>query len=104
MCIQVFFIRQRKLIERDVAIFPFFDEPQEAFLSYIGRFYLHQNHLKPQEVLVPVGTYVQLVEVLLHVRAHSPYRVQKRQQVDLVRKNADIVLKEKFTLIVREEE
>src|SRR5690625_3716664 len=26
MCVQVFFIRQGKLIERDVAIFPFFDE------------------------------------------------------------------------------
>lgn len=104
MCIQVFFIRQGKLIERDVAIFPFFDEPQEAFLSYIGRFYLHQNHLKPQEVLVPVGTDVQLVEDLLHVRAHSPYRGQKRQLVDLARKNADIALKEKFTLIERDEE
>src|SRR5690625_4282176 len=56
MCVQVFFIRQGKLIERDVAIFPFFDEPQEAFSSYIGRFYLHQNHPKPAEVLLPVGS------------------------------------------------
>src|SRR5690625_3617388 len=65
MCIQVFFIRQGKLIERDVALFPFFNEPQEAFVSYIGRFYLHQNHIKPSEVLVPVGTDAKLLKDLL---------------------------------------
>src|SRR5690625_5878892 len=56
MCVQVFFIRQGKLIERDVAIFPFFGDPDEAFVSYIGRFYLHQNHLKPDHLLVPIVT------------------------------------------------
>src|SRR5699024_12859449 len=35
MCVQVFFVRQGKLIERDVAIFPFFGEADEAF--EIGR-------------------------------------------------------------------
>lgn len=104
MCIQVFFIRQGKLIERDVALFPFFDEPQEAFVSYIGRFYLHQNHPKPKEVLVPVGTDTELIHNLLKVHVHTPFRGQKKQLVDLATKNAKISLEEKFALIERDEE
>lgn len=104
MCIQVFFIRQGKLIERDVAIFPFFDDPQEAFISYIGRFYLHQNHILPKHVLVPIGTDVELLQDLLHVNVHTPFRGQKRKLVDLATKNATIALEEKFTLLERDEE
>lgn len=104
MCIQVFFIRQGKLIERDVALFPFFDTEQEAFLTYIGRFYLHQNHLKPDEILVPVGTDASMLHELLNVRSHTPFRGQKKQLVELASKNAKIALEEKFTLIERDEE
>lgn len=104
ICIQVFFIRQGKMIERDVALFPFFDEPQEAFFSYIGRFYLHQNHLKPDEVLLPLGSDAKLLSELLDIRVHTPYRGQKRQLVDLAEKNARIALEEKFALIERDEE
>src|SRR5690606_18102788 len=39
MCVQVFFIRQGKLIERDVSLFPFYNDPKEAFVSYVARFY-----------------------------------------------------------------
>lgn len=104
MCVQVFFIRQGKLIERDVAIFPFFDEPQEAFSSYIGRFYLHQNHPKPDEVLLPVGSDADLIKDLLKIRVHTPFRGQKKQLVDMAEKNAKIALEEKFALIERDEE
>ncbi len=104
MCIQVFFIRQGKLIERDVALFPFFDSEQESFLSYIGRFYVHQNHLKPDEILVPVGTDTELLAQFLEVSVHTPFRGQKKQLVELASKNAGIALEEKFTLIERDEE
>src|SRR5690625_614911 len=104
MCIQVFFIRQGKLIERDVAIFPFFDTPEETFISFIGRFYLHQHHLKPKEILLPVGTNKELVKNLLEVDVHVPMRGRKKELVELAVKNADIALNEKFTLIERDEE
>ena len=39
MCVQVFFVRQGKLIERDVSMFPVYDEPEEEFLTYLGQFY-----------------------------------------------------------------
>jgi len=104
MCVQIFFIRQGKLIERDVAIFPFFDAPEETFISYIGRFYMHQNHLKPKQILVPIGTDLELLKELLEVNVHTPFRGRKKELVELAMKNAKIALDEKFALIERDEE
>ncbi|MFD2761764.1 excinuclease ABC subunit UvrC [Lentibacillus juripiscarius] len=104
MCVQVFFVRQGKLIERDVSIFPFFDDPDDTFLSYVGRFYLHQHHLKPKQILVPIGTETELLKDLLEVNVHTPFRGRKKQLVDLAEKNASIALEEKFSLIERDEE
>ncbi|WP_186576222.1 excinuclease ABC subunit UvrC [Aquibacillus kalidii] len=104
MCVQVFFIRQGKLIERDVSIFPFFDDPEDTFVSYIGRFYLHQNHPKPKQVLVPAPTDNELLEKLLEIDVHIPYRGRKKELVKLAAKNAQIALEEKFSLIERDEE
>lgn len=104
MCIQVFFIRQGKLIERDVSIFPFFDSPEETFYSFVGRFYLHKQHLKPKQILVPIGTDVEILEELLDTDVHTPFRGRKKELVELAIKNAKIALKEKFSLIERDEE
>ncbi|MBO8156397.1 MAG: excinuclease ABC subunit UvrC [Bacillaceae bacterium] len=103
MCIQVFFIRQGKLLERDVAIFPFFDDPEETFISYIGRFYLHQNHPKPKEILVPIGTNRDLLKELLEIEVKIPMRGRKKELVELAMKNAEIALNEKFSLIEQDE-
>ena len=104
MCIQVFFMRQGKLIERNVTTFPFYDDPEEAFTSYIGRFYLHQNHLKPKEILLPIGSNSELINKLLEVHTHTPFRGRKKELVELAMKNAKIALNEKFLLIERDEE
>ncbi len=104
MCVQVFFIRQGKLIERDVSIFPFFDDAEDAFLSFIGRFYLHKNHPKPKQVLVPVGANVDTLKQLLELDVHIPLRGRKKDTVDLAMKNAEIALQEKFSLIEQNEE
>ncbi len=103
MCVQVFFIRQGKLIERDVSIFPFYDEAQETFMSFIGRFYLHQNHLKPKQILVPAPIDYKLLSELLEVDVTIPYRGRKKELIDLAGKNAEIALEEKFSLIERDE-
>ena len=50
MCVQVFFVRQGKLIERDVSIFPFYNEAVEDFLTYIGQFYQKNEHFIPKEI------------------------------------------------------
>lgn len=104
MCVQVFFIRQGKLIERDVSLFPFFDDAEEAFLSFIGSFYLHHHHPKPKQILVPAPTDVEILKELLEVDVHIPMRGQKKELANLAKKNAEIALKEKFSLIERNEE
>src|SRR5699024_2700617 len=104
MCIQVFFIRQGKLIERDVSIFPFYAEAEDAFVSFIGQFYLHKRNLKPKQVLVPIGTEDDLLEQLLEINVHTPYRGTKRELVELAGKNAKITLEECFRLIEIDEE
>jgi excinuclease ABC subunit C len=104
MCVQVFFIRQGKLIERDVSMFPIYDEPTEEFLTYIGQFYSKTNHFKPKEINLPEGINEAIVSELLDVKTTRPQRGQKRHLVQLAGKNAEIALKEKFSLIERDEE
>ncbi|MFC4556615.1 excinuclease ABC subunit UvrC [Virgibacillus kekensis] len=104
MCIQVFFIRQGKLIEREVSVFPFFDDPEETFISFIGRFYLHHHHLKPKQLLVPIGTDTTLLRELLDIDVHTPFRGRKKELVELASENAKIALNEKFSIIERNEE
>lgn len=104
MCVQVFFIRQGKLIERDVSVFQLFDEPIETFYSFIGRFYLHQNHPKPKQILVPAPADHELLSELLQVDVTIPYRGRKKELAELAATNAEIALKEKFSLIEQNEE
>ena len=104
MCVQVFFIRQGKLIERDVSMFPLYNEPEEEILSFLGQFYTKENHFKPKEILVPETISVELAGQLLGVKVLKPQRGQKKELVKLAGKNATIALKEKFYLIERDEE
>lgn len=104
MCVQVFFVRQGKLIERDVSMFPIYDEPEEEILSFLGQFYTKSNHFKPKEILVPDTLDINMAEQLLNVKVLSPKRGQKKDLVKLAEKNATIALKEKFSLIERDEE
>src|SRR5699024_12272307 len=67
MCVHVFFVRQGKLIERYVSIFPYFSDPEDTFISFVGRFYLHENHLKPHEIFVTIGTTYELLTDVLYV-------------------------------------
>ncbi len=104
MCVQVFFIRQGKLLERDVSIFPYYSEAKDAFISFIGQFYLHQRNLKPKQVLVPIGTDAILIKELLEIDVHTPFRGRKKELVELAGKNAQIALEERFSLIELDEE
>ncbi|MFC0270225.1 excinuclease ABC subunit UvrC [Metabacillus herbersteinensis] len=104
MCVQVFFIRQGKLIERDVSTFPIYDTPDEEFLTYLGQFYSKNNHFLPKEILIPDSVEHELVEQLLQVSTIQPKRGKKKDLLLLAHKNAKIALKEKFSLIERDEE
>lgn len=104
MCVQVFFVRQGKLIERDVSIFPFYNEPEEDFLTFIGQFYQENEHFIPKEVLIPDAIDEKSVEALLETHVLQPKRGEKKKLVQLAGKNATVALQEKFDLIVRKQE
>ncbi|WP_186670205.1 excinuclease ABC subunit UvrC [Sporosarcina sp. BP05] len=103
MCVQVFFVRQGKLIERDVSLFPVYQEPEEELLTFIGQFYGKSQHLIPKEILLPQGIDSEIVRQLLDVPVFIPQRGKKKDLVHLAIKNAEISLKEKFQLIERQE-
>ncbi|ADU31403.1 excinuclease ABC subunit UvrC [Evansella cellulosilytica] len=104
MCVQVFFIRQGKLIERDVSMFPMYQEPEDDFYTYVGQFYLNDQHRKPKEILIPEVIDEAVVQEFIQVKTFKPKKGQKKQLVDLANKNAQIALKEKFDLIERDEQ
>jgi excinuclease ABC subunit C len=104
MCVQVFFVRQGKLIERDVSTFPIYQEPEEEMLTYLGQFYEKANHFKPKEIYLPDEIQGDIVEELLNVKVIKPQRGQKKELVLLANKNAKNALTEKFALIERDEE
>ena len=104
MCVQVFFVRQGKLLERDVSIFPIYKDPEDEFLTYVGKFYELPQHFKPREILMPRGTDIDILQQLLGTKVLSPQRGQKKELVELAVKNAKIAVYEKFKLIERQEE
>jgi excinuclease ABC subunit C len=104
MCVQVFFVRQGKLIERDVSLFPIYNEPEEEILTFFGQFYTKANHFKPKEILISNSIDEEILEKVLEVNVIKPQRGQKKDLVKLAEKNASIALKEKFSLIEKDED
>lgn len=104
MCVQVFFVRQGKLIERDVSIFPFYNEGEDDFLTYLGRFYQEANHILPKEVLIPHDVDEESARAVVNTKVYQPKRGEKKKLVELAVKNAHVGLNEKFQLIERNEE
>ena len=99
MCVQVFFVRQGKLIERDVNLFPYYNDPDEDFLTYVGQFYQEKSHLVPNEVLIPQDIDEAAVNVLVDTKIVKPQRGEKKQLVNLAIKNARVSLEQKFNLL-----
>ena len=99
MCVQVFFVRQGKLIERDVNLFPYYNDPDEDFLTYVGQFYQEKSHLVPNEVLIPRDIDEEAVKALVDTKILKPQRGEKKQLVNLAIKNARVSLEQKFNLL-----
>lgn len=104
MCVQVFFVRQGKLIERDVSIFPFYNEATEDFLTFIGQFYQKTQHFIPKEIFIPRDIDKESVEALVSSKVYQPQRGEKRKLVDLASENARVSLAERFSLLERKQE
>lgn len=52
MCVQILYMRQGKMIQRHVSVFPFYGEPYADFLTYVTQYY-SDNPALPREILLP---------------------------------------------------
>ncbi|MFC3931276.1 excinuclease ABC subunit UvrC [Streptococcus dentapri] len=102
MCIQVFFVRQGKLIQRDVNMFPYYNEPEEDFLTYVGQFYRESKHFLPKEIFIPNDIDAELIKAVVGVKVLKPQRGEKKQLVNLATKNARVSLQQKFDLLEKD--
>ena len=101
--IQVFFIRNSKIIERHSKIFPLIENEDEELTRYIANFY-DKGILKPKEILVPSITNIELLNDYLDINVRVPKKGEKLRLVEMASDNAKIALNEKFELIKKDEE
>lgn len=99
--IQIFFLRQAKLLRRETRMFPLTDvnEPEDEFVSFIAQFYNQRNRVLPKEVLVPKGLDNQALSEVLKVAVRTPQRGQKKALLEMAHDNAKLKLDEKFRLL-----
>lgn len=102
MCVQVFFVRQGKLIQRDVNMFPYYNEEEEDFLTFIGQFYQDKRHFIPKEIFIPKDIDENLVKAVVDTKIIKPQRGEKKQLVNLAIKNARVSLQQKFDLVEKD--
>ena len=100
--IQIFFIRNSKIIERHSKIFPLIENEDEELTRYIANFY-NKDILKPKEILVPNIVDKGLLENYLEINVKVPMKGEKLRLVEMANDNAKIALNEKFELIKKDE-
>ncbi|MDA8441555.1 MAG: excinuclease ABC subunit UvrC [Peptococcaceae bacterium] len=103
MAVQIFFVRQGKLIARDASIFAYHSDETEAFLSFVQQFYFN-NQARPKEILLPSDSDLELLNNWLKVPVKTPRRGSKKELVEMATSNAKLALQEHFSLLTREEE
>lgn len=99
LSIQVFFIRQARLMKREKRLFPIVTTPEEEMATFILQFYNRKNNVLPKEILVPAGIDTDVLSDILQVPIRTPQRGQKSELLKLAKKNARLVLEEKFRLL-----
>lgn len=99
MCIQVFYLRQGKLLARDSFIFPYYEEPEEAFISFVAQFYIERT-VWPKEILLPS------VETLVLANLFPvgvPQKGKKRELIQMAMTNAKTTLHDQITLEINQQ-
>lgn len=52
MCVQILYMRQGKMVQRNASIFPYYGEAYSDFMSFVAQYY-SENPALPQEILLP---------------------------------------------------
>jgi len=99
MCIQVFYVRLGKLLARDSFIFPYYEEPEEAFISFVAQFYLDRA-VWPQEILLP-PIESPVLSSLFPIT--FPQKGKKRDLLQMAMSNAETTLHDQISLEIRQQ-
>ncbi|UQS83741.1 excinuclease ABC subunit UvrC [Bombilactobacillus thymidiniphilus] len=97
--VQVFFIRQARLMKREKRIFPCINTPSEELATFILQFYNRKNNVFPKEILVPSDIDTASLSAILQVPMRTPQRGTKRDLLAMAHDNARLALEEKFRLL-----
>lgn len=103
LSIQVFFIRNGKIVGRHSKIIPTIDEFAEELTRYIAKFY-EKNIILPKELLVPAIVDNNLLADYLKISVVIPKKGIKHNLIEMACNNAKIRLDEEYELIKKDEE
>lgn len=92
LSIQVFFLRHSSIIKREATIFDYFEDINDAVVSFIYQFYKDNTHLLPDEIIVPQQLDIALLNDLIGTVVKTATRGKKKSLLDLAHKNAKIAL------------
>lgn len=99
LSIQIFFIRQARLMKREKRLFPIVDTAVEEMTSFILQFYNRRNNILPRELLLPAGLPNKEISEILEIPVRTPERGEKRDLLAMAAENARLTLDEKFRLL-----
>lgn len=99
LSIQIFFIRQARLMKREKRLFPIVDTAVEEMTSFILQFYNRRNNILPRELLLPAGLPNKEISEILGIPVRIPERGEKRDLLAMAAENARLTLDEKFRLL-----
>ena len=102
ICIQIFFIRSGKIMERYFKTFALVDDVKEELERFIITFY-NQKAILPYYLLIPEIGNAELLSNYLNIKVIKPLKGIKHDLVEMANKNALMALKEYFNLMDKEE-
>lgn len=101
LSIQVFIMRQGKMIERAASVFRHYGDEEEDIASYMAQFYF-DNADVPKELWVPEGVNTEGLPEFLGAKVLVPKRGKKRELVEMACHNARLALEERLRLMERD--
>lgn len=101
IAIEIFYIRNGKLLGSKSDIFPITGEENEELELYISKFYA--KHEIPKEILVPDGINKEILSSVLETNFITPFKGQKKALLDMAYMNAKLTFEREIELVLRDE-
>lgn len=101
LSIQLFFMRNGKLLSRDLNLIPIEDNIQDNLQQFLVTFYA--NNTLPKEILLPLDMEDELLKQIIDCKILKPQKGNKYSLVQMAVENAKESLEKKFQLMEKNE-